>query len=145
MLPSPRGCRTPAWLSLAGAIAFAMAACSSPSADRGAAADDSGRGTSDGSVPSGPGSGSGAGAVPPDASLFGSSSSSGGAQSDAALSSDGTPAVDGMSCVAGDAGPAPFAQRCVPTTNDECNGATDRALAALGVSGSLLNGMTGNG
>jgi hypothetical protein len=75
--------------------------------------------------------------------------SSGGATeaglTDAVLASDAKPMVDGMACVAGDAGPAPYPQRCVTMTADECDGPTDQALQSLGVAASLLNGTGGNG
>jgi hypothetical protein len=53
--------------------------------------------------------------------------------------------IDGMACVAGDAGAPPFPQRCVTMTANECDGPTDQALTAAGVSASLLNGAGGNG
>jgi hypothetical protein len=78
--------------------------------------------------------------------IFGGSSSGVEAGvSDAMLANDGTPMIDGMTCVAGDAGPAPLPQRCVTMTVNECDGPTDQALQGLGVGMSLLNGKQGNG
>ncbi|MDP9150923.1 MAG: hypothetical protein M3O36_13415 [Myxococcota bacterium] len=66
--------------------------------------------------------------------------------SDASLTNDGQPPADGATaCVAVEAGAAPFPQRCVTATANECDGPTDRALQALGVASGLLNGRTGNG
>jgi hypothetical protein len=64
---------------------------------------------------------------------------------DGALVNDGAPAVDGSTCVAGDAGTPIYVQRCVSETNDECDGATDKVLTSLGISSALLNGTGGNG
>ncbi len=65
--------------------------------------------------------------------------------SDGMLFNDGMPNVDGMACVPGDAGPPPYPQRCITATDNECDGPTDQALTALGISASLLNGTGGNG
>jgi hypothetical protein len=65
--------------------------------------------------------------------------------SDGSLFNDGAPLVDGSVCVSGDAGPPLYPQRCVTSTNNECNGATDTALTALGIAPALLNGTGGNG
>jgi hypothetical protein len=65
--------------------------------------------------------------------------------SDGSLVSDALPEVGDGACVAGDAGPPPFPQRCTAATSNECAGATDTALTSLGVSSALLNGTTGNG
>jgi hypothetical protein len=104
----------------------------------------------DGGPPSSGGSsgasGGSSGQFPSDASIFRTSSSGSEAGlTDAVLASDAKPMVDGMACVAGDAGPAPYPQRCVTTTADECDGPTDQALQSLGVAASLLNGTGGNG
>ena len=60
---------------------------------------------------------------------------------------DATPDVDvdGAACVVGDAGPAPYPQKCAPATANECAGATDTYLTSIGVGASLLNGTNGNG
>ncbi len=65
---------------------------------------------------------------------------------DGSLFSDGAPDVVGSdACVSGDAGPAPYTQRCSAGTTNECNGVADTALTQLGVGAPLLNGSTGNG
>ena len=65
--------------------------------------------------------------------------------SDASLFNDGSPdAFSDGACVSGDAGAAPFPQRCAPMTADECDGTTDAFLASIGITG-FNNGTTGNG
>jgi hypothetical protein len=44
-----------------------------------------------------------------------------------------------------DAGNPPFPRRCVPPTDNECDGTTDSILQGGGVPASLLNGAQGNG
>ena len=70
-----------------------------------------------------------------------------GGPNDGSLSSDATPDVDAGEggCFSGDAGSPPLAQRCAPSTTNECDGATDTSLAAFGVSVALRNGAGGNG
>jgi hypothetical protein len=64
---------------------------------------------------------------------------------DGSIFNDGAPDVRSDACVSGDAGPAPFPQRCAPAAANECAGATDTALGGLGVPAALLNGAAGNG
>ncbi len=81
-----------------------------------------------------------------DAPMFGNDSSLREAGlSEASLANDGAPDVEGGACLPGDAGPAPYPQRCVTPTDNECDGPTDTALAALGVGAALLNHASGNG
>lgn len=66
--------------------------------------------------------------------------------SDGSIFNDARLDVEGDSlCTQGDAGPAKYPQRCVPRTDNECDGTTDNALVSLGVSASLKNGTSGNG
>lgn len=44
-----------------------------------------------------------------------------------------------------DAGNPPLRRRCVPATNNECDGPTDALLTTGGVQAALLNGQQGNG
>jgi hypothetical protein len=81
-----------------------------------------------------------------DAAFGGGDGASGEAgPADGSLFSDGEPDVRGDACVHGDAGPAPYPQRCAPAASSECAGPTDVTLTALGVGAALLNGANGNG
>ena len=64
---------------------------------------------------------------------------------DGSLASDAVPEAETGACVAADAGPPPYPQKCVALTDDECAGPTDLELTALGVVPALLNKTTGNG
>jgi hypothetical protein len=87
------------------------------------------------------------GAVGPglDATLGGGDGSGDGAAGEGSLFNDATPDASGDACIRGDAGPAPFPQRCAAATTNECDGPTDTALSGLGVPAALLNGSRGNG
>ncbi len=67
--------------------------------------------------------------------------------SDASLANDARPQVPegAATCVSPDAGSAPYRQRCVTSTANECDGPTNQALGAAGIAAGLLNGKMGNG
>ncbi len=68
------------------------------------------------------------------------------ASRDSSLFSDASPDVGAAdACVSGDAGPAPFPQRCTRATTNECDGVTDQDLASFGVGTALRNVVAGAG
>ncbi len=81
----------------------------------------------------------------PDATLGDFDSGTGPGPGDGSLFSDASPDVSTDGCVAGEAGPPPYPQKCTGPTANECDGVTDTSLQGLGVSAALLNGTSGNG